>query len=163
MQLNGPGEYNFFQVPPLIDKIHYTMCVGHSTYVLFNDRAGIQFLRYIVARGPDDLYAPPKCGMIGLGARKGGKERMMDVDDFIGITINYARGYYLHIPGQHDKVDPVFPQKGQLLAFGGRPVFLGYGNMEKRNVKLLGNILQIRMIAQDERNIYRQFPRIEPA
>src|SRR5690606_10255406 len=97
MQLNGPGEDNFFQVPRLIDKIHYPMCVGHATDVVFNDRAVIQFIRYIVARGPDDLYAPLKCGMIGLGARKDGKELMMDVDNFIGVTINYARGYYLHI------------------------------------------------------------------
>src|SRR5690606_15445425 len=163
MQLNGPGEYNFFQVPPLGDIILYTMCMGHPAYILFNNGAGIQFLRYIVACSPYNLYAPPERRMIGFGTRKGGKERMVDVDYFIGVAVDYFLGHDLHIPGQYDKIYPIFLQEIQLLAFCGQLVFLGNRDMKKRNIKLLGNIFQIRMITQDKGNIYRQLPRIEPA
>src|SRR5690606_23802830 len=110
MQLNCPGEYDFFQITALVEIIFYAMCMGNPAYVLFNDRAGIKFLRHIMTGGPDNLYAPSERSMIGLGPRKRGQERMVDVYDLVGIPINYFGGDYLHVPGQDDKVYLVFLQ-----------------------------------------------------
>ena len=98
MFLNGTGEDYLFQVFPFIDKIGNRIFMGNADNILFDNRSGIQFGRYIMAGGANDLNTPFKSGMIRFRTNKCRQERMMDIDNTIRIGFDHLFGY--NVPGQ---------------------------------------------------------------
>jgi len=57
------------------------VAVRHASDVLLDDGSLVQLLRDVVAGGPDQFYPTLERRMVGLGAGKGGKKGVVDVDD----------------------------------------------------------------------------------
>jgi len=58
-----------------------------------------------MARRSDQLHSSQERLMVGLGPDEGGQERMMNIDNAIGIVGNKVFAQHLHIAGQHDQLD----------------------------------------------------------
>lgn len=89
MLLHGTRENNLFQVFPLIYKIFYSIFMSDTNHILFNDRSCIQFCCYIMTGSTNDLHTTLKCCMIRFCSHKCRKERVMNIDNPIGICINH--------------------------------------------------------------------------
>src|ERR1700688_2399967 len=100
-----------------------------------------------MAGGANQFNAPLIGLVIGLRSNKRGQKGMMDIDDAVAITGSKFGAQNLHVPGQHDQIDPLARQQLQLFPF----LFSLIGradweNMEW-NAKPLRDRLQVGMIA----------------
>ena len=78
----------------------------------------------------------------------------MNINNLIRVRTDHLFGNHLHITGQHDKGDIILRQQLHFLAFLFFLCFFGNGKEVKRNAKTLGYVLQIGMIADDQRNLH---------
>ena len=106
-----------------------------------------------MAGGSYDFHTTLESRVIGLGADKGRQEGMMDVDNPIGISIDELFRNDLHVACQHDEVHPMFGQHLHLALLLLLLRLLRDGKQIERDAKPLGNVLQIRMIADDKRHL----------
>ena len=60
--------------------------MSDSCGILLDNGTGIQIDRNIMAGGSDELDPSSECLMLWLGSDKRGQERVVDVDDVVGIT-----------------------------------------------------------------------------
>lgn len=79
---------------------------------------------------------------------------MMDIDDPVGIVSDKLLTQNLHVSGQYDKVNLVFFQQGQLLAFLGLLIRLGDGKEVVISAKSFRYRLQIVVVANNERHFH---------
>ena len=105
VQADGAAEDGAFEVTALADHVFDGIAVGDAGHCLFDDWTFIQIHGHVVACGPDQFHAAQEGLMVGLGADEGGKKRMMDIDNAIGILGNEVFAQDLHVAGQHDQLD----------------------------------------------------------
>ena len=134
--------------------------MSDSHHILLDNRSGIQFGSHIMTCGTDDLHTSFPCLMIGLGTDECRKERMMYINNVVGITGNHIVGDNLHVSCQYDECDFLLLQQFHLLllhfslvgvVFFDRPHVIW-------NVKLLSHVSQVLVIADDAWYIYIKFP-----
>ena len=101
MLLNSTRKHNLFQVLTLVHQILHSVLVCNTHHILLYDGTGIQFCGNIVAGCPDNLHSSLKSSMIGFSTNKGRKERVMDIDYPIGISVYHLLGNDLHVARQH--------------------------------------------------------------
>ncbi len=75
------------------------LCNTH--HILLYDGTGIQLCGNIVAGSSNNLHSTFKRSMIGLRSHKCRKERVMNVDYPIGISVYHLLGNDLHVARQH--------------------------------------------------------------
>lgn len=80
---------------------------------------------------------------------------MVNVNDRIRFTKGISDD--LHIACQHDQINIIFFQKSQFLRFDSFFGILCHLEDMKGDVKRIGNVLQVRMIRQDESNFTVEF------
>ena len=76
--------------------------------ILFDDGAGIEVCRDIVARGTDDLHAPLVGLMIGLRPDEGRQERVVDINNVVRIFGYHLVADNLHVSGQYNERNVLF-------------------------------------------------------
>ena len=148
MLADSVTEHNLLQILALQHQTLRRILMRNACYILLNDRTCIQFGRYIVAGGTDNLHTTLVCLMIRLCTDECRQERVVDVDDVVRILSNHLVADNLHVSGQHDERDILFLQQLHLscLYFGlVRVVFLDAPHVV-RNTKLIGYIAQILMV-----------------
>ena len=99
-----------------LDIYHEDGNEGEKAEVLGRDIITLK-RRDIVACGPDNLDTPFPGLMIWLSAHEGRKERMVNIDDMIGITLDHIITDDLHVACQNDKCHPFLLQKFHLCSF----------------------------------------------
>ena len=85
--------------------------------VLFDDRAIVQLFGDIVACGANQFNASLIGPELALRSNKRGQKGMMDIEDAVAITGSKFGAQNLHVPGQHDQIDPLARQQLQLFPF----------------------------------------------
>src|SRR5690606_18926281 len=81
-----PRQHQLLQVAALAHQVLHRVAVGDGGDVLGNDRPGVELAGDVMAGGADDLHAPRVGGVVGLGAREGRQEGVVDVDDPLRIV-----------------------------------------------------------------------------
>jgi len=152
MQANGARQHNFFEVATGFHKIFYGVAMRNAGDALLDDWSVVEDFGDIVSGSPDELHAAIKGLLVGLGADKGGQERVVNIDDLLGILVNELAGKHLHVAGQHDQFNVVIAKQLDLLALRFRLVFFGYGNYMIGDSVEVRVALGIRMVADHQRN-----------
>ena len=128
---------------------------------LLNDRAVIQIFGDVVGCSTDELDPTVPGPVVRLSALERWQKRMVDVDH-LGETLEEITAQHLHVFGQHRKFNLVLFKHLQdpLLRFRfGVPTD---GNTNKRNLKGCTQGFQIRMVGDDQGNLHRQLPALNP-
>src|SRR6266853_2485671 len=120
--------------------------------VLFDDGAIIQLLRDIVAGSANQFDASPICLVIGLGSDKRWQKRMVNIDDAVAINGRKFGAQNLHIPSQHEQIDPLTRQKFQLFLFLFSIIRRPDGENIEGNAESLCNRLEVTMVAAYQSN-----------
>ena len=132
-----PGKHYLFEVPAAADEIRDRFPVTDADDILCNDRALIQIGSHVMARCPDKLDSALVCLVIGARPGKGGKERVVDVDDLLRVLVDERVTKYLHVTGQHEGVDCVTAEQFQFCGFLFSFVVRGNGEMGKAYPKAI--------------------------
>ena len=98
----------------------------------------------------NDFHSSFKSCMIRLGPNECRKERVVYVDDAVGICFNHLFGDHLHIACQHNEVDVVFGQQLHFSLFLFHLVFFGNGEEIERNAEAFCHMLQVGMVAYNQ-------------
>ena len=101
MLLNSTRKHNLFQVLTLVHQILHSVLVCNTHHILLYDGTGIQLCGNIVAGSSNNLHSRFKRSMLGLRSHKCRKERVMNVDYPIGISVYHLLGNDLHVARQH--------------------------------------------------------------
>ena len=133
-----------------------------SHHILFDDGAGVQLVGDIVTGGSDDFHSPFEGCMVRACPDECRQEGMVDIDDTLWIRLDHAVRDDLHVACQYNEVDIIFLQQLQFRLFLFHLVFFGNGEHVKRNAEAFSHRLKVRMVADDERNIYMQLSRSIP-
>src|SRR5574344_1974058 len=152
-------QNNFFQVTSFCYETLDSILVCDPYYILLNDRPCIQFRCNIMASRTNDFNPSFVSSMVGFCSSECGEKRVVYINDVIRIIFNHVGRYDLHVSGQYDEVNFGIFQQFHFLLFKFFPVVLIERYHMKRNSEFFANPLQIRMVANDERNIYIHFSR----
>src|SRR5690606_40506058 len=87
MQADRPGEDRPLDVAADGLELGYVVAVVDAGDVLFDDGPGVQLLGDVVRRGADDLHAPLVGLLVRPPAYERRHERMVDVDDPVGVVL----------------------------------------------------------------------------
>jgi hypothetical protein len=129
--------------------------VGHALDVLLDDRAGVELLGHVVRRRADDLHAALERPAAGVGAREGGQERMMDVDDRRAERLQEAAAEDLHVAREDHEVEAIGQQLEHARLGRGLAVRRHRHVLEARAEGLdVGRV--IGMVGDDERDLAGQ-------
>jgi len=101
---NAAGENDLFQIAAFLQKIVDNIAVGNAYYILLDDRAIVQNLRYVVAGRANELDSSLKRLVIGLCSHESRQKRMMNVDDAGWVLGHKLRRENLHVARQHNEV-----------------------------------------------------------
>ena len=104
---HGAREDYLLEVFSLHDEVGRGVLVGDADDVLLDDGACVEFGGHVVAGGTDDLHAALPCLVVGFGTDEGGEERVVDVDDVVGVGLNHLLRNHLHVAGKDDERDAV--------------------------------------------------------
>ena len=111
----------------------------------------------VVAGCTDNLHAALEGCVIGLGSYECGQEGVVYVDDAVGVGIDHPFGNHLHVACQHDEVHVVLGQQLHLQPFLLLLCLLGDGEEVEGDAEPLGHVLQVGVVADDERNLHVPF------
>lgn len=153
MSLNGTGEYQpFYILADLLQPLRGELVI-HPHDILLNDLSLIEVFGGIVCCCANHLDPPLICSQIGVCSLKSGKKCMMNIDNTSFVGVDKLGRQYLHIPSKYYKVNMVFTKEIQGLIFLFLFVRLLDGKAEEWDIELIGNILKIRVIADDKRDL----------
>src|SRR6202040_1396286 len=133
------------------------VAVRYALDTLFNDGSVVEDFCDVMGRGADDFYAAVEGLLMGLGADEGGQEGMMNIDDLLPKLLDKAGGKHLHIAGQDDEFDIIFPKQLDLLPLGVLLVLLCYWNYAVGDVVKVGVVFRVGMIADHQGNFAGEF------
>src|SRR6267154_95305 len=162
VQVDRARQDDSFQIAAFADQIVDRITMTDPDDVLLNDRAVVQLLRDVVARGADELDAPVVRLVVRPRSNKRRQKRVVNVDDPVGKSARELRAQDLHVPSEHNQVDMIVCEQ---LKFFLLLLLLIFGPDRKhveRDTKALRHGLQVRMVADYERNASRQFSRYVP-
>src|SRR5271157_494767 len=114
---HGAREYDLLQVATLAHHVLDGVAVRHAYRVLLDDGPLVQSGGDVMTGGSDDFDSALKRPMIRLGPNKSRQKRMMDVDQPEQIVADEFGAEYLHVAGEHDEVNILAQQFGN-LTFG---------------------------------------------
>ena len=117
MLCHGAGKHDFLQILTFQHQTLRRILMGYASHILVDNRTGIEFCRNIMACRSDYFHAALPCLMIRFRANESRKERVMDINNVVGIFGNHLIGNDLHIPRKHYKRDVVLFQKLHLRLF----------------------------------------------
>jgi len=140
-------------VTALIDQFLWTQTVIHTHDSLLNNRPLVQIRRDEMCRGADNLNTAIVRLMVRLRALERRQETVVDIDDFSRHGGAQSRRQDLHVARQHDEIDVILLDQVQDLRF---LLVLGVGfdgQMVERDVVASGQVLEIRMVGYDARNL----------
>ena len=152
MQTNTTRQDDSLQIAPFSDQVFDRIPVADTHDILFDNGAIIQLFRDIVARSAYQLDASPIGLVIGLGSGKRGQKGMVNIDDAVVIIGRKLGAQNLHIPSQHEQIDPLTRQKFQLFLFLFSFIRRPDGDNIEGNAEPLCNRLKVTMVAAYESN-----------
>ncbi len=126
--------------------------------VLFDDRPLVEVGGRIVRRCTDQLDATVVGLAVRVGADERRQERVVDVDDPVGVCGHEAIAQDLHVPRHHHQLDVVLVECGEHL---GLLVGLGVGGnrrMQVGHAHVVGDAGVIGVVRHDHPKVHRQFP-----
>jgi hypothetical protein len=126
--------------------------VGHARDVLLDDRAGVELLGHVVRGGADDLHPALVGARVGIGAREGRQERVVDVDDRRAHRPQERRREDLHVAGEHDQVE-LARQRVEQLRLGLGLGVTGDRDVPERDVEARRLALQLAVVGDDQRDL----------
>lgn len=135
-----------------MDEFCGRIFVRDSSDVLLDNRTCIEFGGDVVACCADKFYAAFVGLVVGLGADESRKERVVDVDDAVGIARNEVFREHLHISSQDDEVDVVAFEQFEFFGFLFGFVVFSDGYNFERNVELFAYNREVGVVADDKRN-----------
>ena len=147
-------ENDFLQVLSFVYKIFNRIFMSDTHYILFDNRTCIQLCRYVMACCTNNLHTSLEGGVIWFRTDERRKERMMNIDYLIRISINHLFGNHLHIACQYDKCNFMFGKQFHLFALLFFFRLLGDREQIERNSETFCYVLQIRMITYNKRYLY---------
>ena len=127
-------------------------------HILFDNWPGIQFRSNIVTGSANNLYATLKCRMIGFRTYKCRKERVVYIDNTVGISIYHLLGNNLHITRQHYEVHFMLGKQFHFFLFLFLLCLLSNRKKMERYAKTLRYMLQVGMITYYKRYFYIPLP-----
>ncbi len=98
-------EGGAFAVAAEAGEVVWGVEMGDAFYFLLDDGAGIQVCGDVVAGGADEFHAALVGLAVGVRADEGGKEGVVDVDNFPGELLAETIGKNLHEAGEDDELD----------------------------------------------------------
>ena len=128
--------------------------MSDTHYILFDNRTCIQLCRYVMACCTNNLHTSLEGGVIWFRTDERRKERMMNIDYFIRISINHLFGNHLHIACQYDKCNFMFGKQFHFLTL--LFFFCLFSNREQieRDTETFGYMLQIGVVAYYKRYLH---------
>ena len=156
MQARGLGEDAALDIATLAHEFLGGVAVVAVNNILCDNRAFVQVLGHIMRGGADQLDAPLKGALIGIGPHEGRQETVVDVDDALRIGPHNKRFQNLHVTRQDEEIDRLANQIEHAalvllaLLFADRQMVLGDSIHLRQG-------LQVGMIAQDKHQVHRQF------
>jgi hypothetical protein len=117
VEANGARKDDALYVAPFADQILHGVAVADANDILFDDRPFIEIRRDIVTGRANEFHTSLIRLRVGIRADKGREERMMNIDDLIGIMRNKRFRQYLHVAREHDEIDLQRCQQFQLSRF----------------------------------------------
>ncbi len=154
VRVDRPCQHDLLEVAPLADHLVDRVLVAHRCHVLRNDRTGVEIRRDVVARGADDFYAARESRVIRLPSRECRQERVVDVDHAFRHGFDEVRRQDLHVTGEHDQVDVLLAQQGELAGFGLHFRCASDRNVLEPNTETARDVLEVRVVADDDRNVH---------
>ncbi len=158
MLLHGAREDDLLQVAALGHQVLHRVLVRDAHHVLLYDGTRVQLVGHVVARSADDLHATLVGGMVRLGPDEGRQERVVDVDDVVGIGIDHVVADDLHVARQDDEADTLLAQQFKLLLLQLLAVVLRDGEDVVGDAEALRHRLHVRVVADDERYVHVPLP-----
>lgn len=152
--LDGTAEHNLLEVLALIDERLGRVLVGYAYHVLLDDGSSVEVLCDIMARSADNLHTPLERLMVGLSTYEGRQERVVDVDDMVGVTLYHLRRDDLHVASQDDKRNTLLLKNFQLESLLLGLVLLRDGEAIVGDAETLGYGAQILVVAHDAGDVY---------
>ncbi len=138
-----PRQDQPFKIAALPDQVLDSVLVRDPCNILLDDRTLVEIPGDIMTGGADDLDPPLIRLSVRTLANKGRQEGMVDVNDIVGIFTDHRRREDLHVPGQDDEVNAVFPEQCQLFRLLPGLVFGGDGKHMERDAVPLANGCQL--------------------
>src|SRR6267142_6929167 len=83
MPANRARKHHFFDVAAFFDELFNSVPVRDSDHILFNDGPIVEYFGHIVSRRPNQLDSSLERLVIGPGANKSRKERVVNVDQVL--------------------------------------------------------------------------------
>ena len=160
--LDGVGEDDFFQVLAFGDEVFHGVLVGDARYVLLDDGARVEVGGHVVRGRADEFDATCVGGVVGFCAHECGQERVVDVDDFVGVRLNHILRNYLHITCKDDEINVVFAQKLHFLSLLFRLVFLVDVEDVVGDAKPLCGGAEVFVVADNQRDVNSPLARNVP-
>src|SRR3974377_692905 len=117
MPAHGAREHDLLQVAAFTHNVLYRVAVRDAYSVLLDDGSFVKSGGDVMAGGSDDFDSALKRPVIRLGPNKSRQKRVMDVEQPQQILADEFGAEYLHIAGEHDEVNILAQQFGN-LTFG---------------------------------------------
>ena len=151
---DGAGEDDLFEVAAFGDEGFRRVAVGDAHDILFDDGAGVELRRDVVARGADDLHAARESLMVRFRADEGRQKGMVDIDDVMRKLGDHVVADDLHVARKDDERDAFAAKELHfgLFDFGFVRVILVDRPDVVGDVELVRDIAQILVVADDARN-----------
>jgi hypothetical protein len=102
--LDGAREHDALDVGAGARQVRDRRAVGRAHDVLLDDRAGVELLGDVVGGRADDLHAALVGPAVGVRAREGRQERVVDVDHRHAELIEERAREDLHVAREHHDV-----------------------------------------------------------
>ena len=131
--------------------------MSDTHHILLDDRPCIQFRSNVVAGSSYNLHTTLECCMVGLRPYKCRKERVMNIDDAVGISVYHFLGNDLHITCQYNEVHLVLGKQFHFFLFLLFFCLLSNRKQMKRYAEAFCYMLQIWMIAYYKRYLHIPF------
>src|SRR6267143_2104894 len=162
VQVHRARQDDSFQIAAFADQIVDRITMTDPNDVLFNDRAVVQLLRGVVARGADELDAPVVRLVVRSRSNKRRQKRVVNVDDPVGKSARELRAQDLHVPSQHNQIGLIGCKQLEFFLLLFLLIFGADRKDVERDAKSFRHGLQVRVIADHQRNASRQFSRYVP-
>ena len=107
MPAYGLGQDASLDLASDSNHIVHAISVGNVRDFLIEDGAGIELRRDVMGRGPDDFHSSFISLLIGVRADKRRQERVVNVDDRLGVGFQELRRQDLHVTREHYKINIV--------------------------------------------------------
>jgi hypothetical protein len=120
MQRHRAREHQALHIASHPLEVPRVLAVVHADHILVDDRPVVEHLRHVVRGGPDQLHPALTRTTVGVGAREGRKEGVMDVDDRHPHPLQEIAAEDLHVACQHEQLG-IAAQELEHLRLGPSP------------------------------------------